>query len=128
MKKQAIAVLGVLLLLPWIGTAQSSFTGLTAEISFPFMAGDKSLPAGNYELRASDSLNTLTVTNVKTKQSSMVMVFTRLSPRAAGEAVLVFDKEGGQHYLSEVYFPGMDGFAFKGATGQHSHEIIKGKK
>jgi len=128
MKKQAIAVISVLLLLPFLGMAQVSPLGVNAEISFSFSAGDKPMTAGGYDFKPAASLDSMTITNLKTRQRIMVMVTTRLSQREQNEASVVFDKVGDQYYLSEVYLPGMDGFAFKGAPGQHSHQTVKAKK
>jgi hypothetical protein len=127
MKKQAIAVFSLLLLLPCLGAAQIP-PAVNAEISFAFSAGDKPMTAGGYEFTPAANLESVTITNLKTRQSVMVLVTTRLSQRAQNEASVVFDKVGDQYYLSEVYVPGMDGFAFKGAPGQHSHHTVKAKK
>jgi len=35
---------------------------------------------------------------------------------------------GNDHYLSEFYPSGLDGFCFKGASANHTHLIIKSKK
>jgi hypothetical protein len=42
--------------------------------------------------------------------------------------MLVFDKVGDRHYLSEVWMPGLDGFLLQARAEQHSHRLVKGKK
>jgi hypothetical protein len=58
----------------------------------------------------------------------MAPVVTRLSPRTGEEAEVVFDVVGTDHYLSEVYMPGFDGYLLKAAESQHTHMKVKAKK
>ena len=128
MHRRTLAVLGTLLLLPVIGSAQVGVTALVADISFPFNVGSKVFQAGTYEFRAGIQTDVLTMTNTKTRQSFSIPVLTRLSARSPEEANLVFDKVKDQSYLSELYFPGEDGFHVAGTPGPHTHVVVKAKK
>ncbi len=128
MKRWAVAGLATLLLLPIFVSAQVSVTALVADIPFQFTAGGKSFPAGTYEVRVGSLTEVLTLTNTKTRETFNVPVLTRLGSRSPQEASLVFDKVKDQNVLSELYFPGEDGFHVAGTPGQHSHVVVKAKK
>ena len=125
--KYLTAVLLVFVLTATFSAAQI-VTAVTAEIPFAFFVGAKSFPAGTYEFRASENLEVINVANMKGKDAAIAPVFTRLSPKSENEAAVVFDVAGADHYLSEVFMPGLDGFLFKGAPSKHTHVSIKGKK
>ncbi len=103
-------------------------TALVADIAFPFNAGSKVFQAGTYEFRAGSQTDVITMTNLKTRESFTVPVLTRLSARPPEESCVVFDKVKEQSYVSELYFPGEDGFHVTGAHGPHTHVIVKAKK
>ena len=126
MKKIVITSLAVLLLLPLLGAAQNA-PKATADISFSFHAGDKVLPAGLYDFKADVAKSTIRVLNIKTNESIMVSVLTRISQREGNETLVVFDQVKDQYYLSEIHMPGVDGFHLQGAPGPHNHVTIKAK-
>jgi hypothetical protein len=128
MKKYTLALLVFLFSLPILGTAQISPPGVNADIPFSFMVAGKTLPAGSYSFSENAATETITVMSISGKQSFMSPIMTRLSPRSGDEAQIVFDVVGTDHYLSEVFMPGLDGFGLKGAPGKHTHMSVKGKK
>ena len=128
MKKYTLALLVFLVSLPILGTAQITPPGVIADIPFSFMVAGKSLPAGSYSFSENAATDTITVMSMTGKQSLMPPILTRLSPRSGDEAQVVFDVVGTDHYLSEIFMPGLDGFGLKGAPAKHTHTIIKGKK
>jgi hypothetical protein len=102
---------------------------VTADIPFSFTAEGKTYPAGEYDFLQNDSATEVMIRGVKSNQSGMVPILTRLAPRPQGEAAIVFDQVGKGHMLSELHLPGMDGYLFKAAgTAKHTHVTIKGKK
>jgi hypothetical protein len=124
MRMRVLAVSGALLLLPTLCTAPYPATGVTAEMPFSFLAGEKSLPAGTCRFAEGGMEDEPKVTNVKTGESVMVQIFTRIAPH--GDPEVIFDKVGDEHHLSEIYIPGMDGFLFKGAPVKHTHVRARG--
>ncbi len=128
MRRWTIAGIATLLLVPILGSAQVNVVGLVADIAFPFSAGGKVFQAGTYEFKPGIQTNVLNVINTKTRQTFSIPVLTRLSPRNPEESSLVFDKVQDQSYLSELYFPGQDGFHVSGAPGPHTHVVVKAKK
>jgi len=123
---RALAISGALLLLPALCMALYPAAGISVEIPFGFLAGGKLLPAGTYRFTENESGGALKVTNVKTDESVMVPIFTRIAPQS--DAEVIFDKVGDKHHISEVYLPGVDGFLLKAAPARHTHVRAKGRK
>lgn len=95
------------------------------DVPFAFSAGGKDCAAGKYEIRiANDTSRTLTLRHLDSGDVINVPILTRLSAREEGGSLVYFDKGETKNYLSEVYFPGMDGFHFQGAPGKHTHTKI----
>jgi hypothetical protein len=100
---------------------------ITVDVPFPFIAGTNSVPAGTYELQPNGEGTHIQLHNMKTNESYIVSVFTSIAIRESNQPMIAFDVEGENHYLSEVHIPGIDGYAFEGAKGKHTHMIIQAK-
>jgi len=103
---------------------------VVTNVPFAFTVdGNKTLPAGRYEITAKDPDEApLTIRSLSSGKEHAMMVLTRIAQVGTSDAVVVFDKaEDGTCYLSEVHMPGIDGFAFQGAPGKHSHVKVTGK-
>jgi hypothetical protein len=111
--------------------AQASF-----KIPFPFQAGGKKLPAGEYSvLKAAES--PLTLRQDATGKEFPVPFTERVPPStpAATEPQLVFDEVGDfapsyteyitVYILSQVWLPGEDGFRTHTTKGAHNTKVIK---
>ncbi len=113
------------------GSAAYAQDVVTGNIPFKFMASGRQHDPGVYELRLADDEATVMLTPEKAKGGSgtVMPVETRLAMPAsaakAEEARLVFDKVGDTYYLSEVWFPGLDGCATYMTKQKHTHEVIK---
>lgn len=99
---------------------------LSAQIPFEFKVGDRSLPAGAYRIEVKSGSQTLYLTNKSSGDQIAVPYLSRISSRADVKSGVVFDKDNGASYLSEVYLGGGDGYYLKGAPGDHSHTALKG--
>jgi hypothetical protein len=122
MSKQLVAVLAMAVIAIGLVGIPAWAQKAVVKIPFSFVAGDRDLPAGTYNIRPEmDTQNRLTIRNQDTGDSIMVPVITRLADKGAKELELVFDKTGEKSYLSEIYIPGADGYQLKGAPGQHTH-------
>jgi hypothetical protein len=128
MKRDRIAGVALLALIPFWGAAQLASMAVVADITFEFHAAGKVLPAGTYEFKVDDKLDMVSVTNTKTRNTVTAPVLTRISPRPGNEALVVFDKVQDRCYLSELYVPGIDGIHFTGAPGPHTHVSVKARK
>ncbi len=127
MRKSVATVVLVLISSTLFAAPQASAINVTVDIPFQFFVGTKSLPAGTYKFSANANLSTINVTSTDGKEKAMSAVLTRLSAKPDTEATAVFDVIGNDHYLSEFYPSGLDGFCFKGAAANHTHLIIKSK-
>ena len=128
MRKQFLAILGVgAVVLGLAGSLAWAKTAAVVEIPFDFVANDKELPAGRYEMMAeSADQNRLAIRNLNGDHTFMLSVLTRLADVGGTNVRVVFDKtEDGKCFLSEVHMPNMDGFALQGAPGRHTHKVVR---
>jgi hypothetical protein len=120
-------VLAIILVAGLLGAVAQQGTRAVAEVPFSFIAAGKTLPAGTYQFNPGKIPNEIVIRNNKTSESMMVPVVTRLSPKPESEPVIVFDKVDNDHYFSELYLPGLDGYAVQGYKGEHTHVQLKAK-
>lgn len=99
---------------------------LTAEVPFTFVAAGRTLAPGKYEVQLSDDQLQLSLLPEK-GPGVPILTLTRLAgPEAlADTARLVFDKVENRYYLSEAWFPGLDGFELRATKEPHTHHTIK---
>lgn len=128
MKKCLSAAILVLAMTATYSAAQISMGSVVAKVPFGFFVSGKMLPAGTYRFAASNNLAQINVSAADGKEAALTTVLTRLSPRSGDEASVVFDKAGDNHYLAEIYIPGLDGFQVPCAPGPHTHVSVKGRQ
>ena len=135
MRRHATAVTVALAILLVAGVApavaQTAF-----KIPFPFQAGGKKLPAGDYAVLKTAE-GPLTLRQVATAKEFPVLFTERLSQPtpALAEPQLVFDEVGDfapsyteyitVYILSEVWFPREDGFRTHTTKGAHKTRVVK---
>lgn len=135
MKRHVTTALAVLAILLVAGStralAQASF-----KVPFPFQAGGKKLPAGDYAVLAAPD-GQLTLRQQATGNVIPIPFTERLAqPRPAlAEPQLVFDEVGDfapsyteyltVYLLSEVWFPREDGYRTHTTKGAHNTKVIK---
>jgi len=127
MRKQVLAAVAVgVFALGLAGSLAWAKSAAVVEIPFGFIANDKELPAGRYEMRVeSADQNRLAIRNLNGDHTFMLNVLTRLADVGDTKVRVVFDKtEDGKYFLSEVHMPTMDGFALQGAPGKHTHKVL----
>lgn len=128
MKRQLVTVLAMILFAGALVAAAQSGAKAVAEIPFSFIAAGKTLPPGPYQFNPGKVPNQIIVRNNKTGESVLVPVITRLGPKVDNEPMIVFDKADNDHYFSELYLPGFDGYAVQGFKGEHTHVQLKATK
>ena len=103
---------------------------ISVNIPFSFIVKDKEMPAGRYEIRTDGSNEArLTIRSNDGGGQVLVPVIERLADTGAKEPKVVFDKmENGKSFLSEVHFPGKDGFLVGIAKGRETHVTITTKE
>lgn len=109
MKKQAIMVLSLMLVLGTFGLqAQAQNTErMVINIPFLFTAGETTLPAGKYAVKRI-SQSSLVIQNL-TMPRAVAIVSAVGSVEGGGRAAaakLVFRAYEGEHFLSQVWMPG----------------------
>jgi len=106
MKRQALALVGVLSLLLATGSAFAQTIHVRANVPFDFSVGDTKLAAGEYDLSAVASGMTLSVRDASGKPQAL-RISNRIESLAPSEKTkLVFARYGDQYFLREVWIAG----------------------
>ena len=106
------------------------------KVLFPLQAGGKKLAAGDYSV-AKTAEGALVLKQVSTGKEIPLAVIERIKPEApAAEPRLVFDEVGDfapsyteyltVYILSEVWFPGEDGYRVHLTKGAHKTKVVTG--
>jgi len=121
----ATALIGGLCLISGYGQPE----GIKTTIDFSFTAGDKILPAGQYEF-SRDTQALIIRVQGEGGNMALVPVLTLLSGAihtTPEDAHVVFDKVGDNYILSELWLRGEDGFLLALTKGPHEHTVINVK-
>ncbi len=109
MTKKALAIASVVVLSMAVATvsarAQASFP-LGANIPFDFVVGKQTLPAGEYRIEQLSSDGVLLVRSTDGHTSIIVMTMAALANDWQSESKLVFNRYGGQYFLSQIWTAG----------------------
>lgn len=128
MKTKIMAFFCALLALAAMAVSAEDMT-IRATIEFPFMVQNQTLPAGMVEfMRVEDGMAFRV--KVQGQEAVVAMVVTRLSgDTRLGDksSYVVFDKYEDHYHLSEIWFPGEDGYLITATKGEHKHETVKMK-
>ena len=125
MKHRVFVTIAALVVALAAGGAIAYAQTMTADISFPFVAGGKDMPAGKYTIEqlAAGPI----VLKGATGTSGILPVITTLGRHDLDrDPEFVFDKVGGKLVLSEVWFPGKDGMLLVATKGPHEHAVVGG--
>ncbi|MGD1105244.1 MAG: hypothetical protein ABSA59_24630 [Terriglobia bacterium] len=106
MRKRITIVASLLIVLAaGLAYGQSSPFVVKVNVPFNFMAGEKEMPAGEYNIRK-DNPGVLTVYDSGSEHTINVIIIAHLAPSASKHFAgvrLVFGTVGGQKFLSEVW-------------------------
>lgn len=110
--------------------AQSKRGELVVKVSFEFKVGDTTFPPGSYKIEhRTTNASSLVISPETGSGNTTVPVITRLARRnqapQEAEANIVFDKVGEQHFLSEVWMSGQDGFLLRSTGEEHQHDVLR---
>ena len=117
----SICVLTLLAVAPARGQEKAV---LSANVPFRFDAGDKSLPAGNYQFEFRLSEQVLLVRGEKVEEMKIPFVSVLAGASLYSDVGLVFNNYQKLHVLSEVWIPGEGGVLVKAAPKQYAHEMV----
>lgn len=103
-----MAISGIALLSVTAAYAQS--ISVRANVPFQFLAGDKVLPAGQYQLSVAPGSNRITLHPTQGGAGMYLSILpTQRSQFAAQPGALVFHRYGTHHFLRTVWSPGQSG-------------------
>jgi hypothetical protein len=106
------------------GTSWAAEKIMEIKVPFDFNVQGATLPSGSYTLIADGANNDEVVLQSSSGDVTQLPVVTRLADNGRNKAYLVFDKDGGDRFLSEIHMPGKDGYAIQGASGTHEHMTV----
>jgi hypothetical protein len=97
-----------LIALPILAVAQMvSSTRIVGEVPFPFMVGNKHVPAGQCTIQpATDGARMLTIRNVGAKVGFFTPATPTQAKKASGSYALVFHKYGDRAFLTGIKLAG----------------------
>jgi hypothetical protein len=107
--KYAKRILGLAVIaLPILAMAQmASSTRIVGQVPFPFMVGNKPVPAGQCMIEpATDGARTLVIRNVGAKVSLFTPATPTQAKKASGSYALVFHKYGDRAFLTGIKLAG----------------------
>jgi hypothetical protein len=136
--KRAIVLVVAALVFTLVAGANVCFAQGTFKVPFPFQAGGKKFPAGDYRIttKGSDQIIIRQEPNGSEVAIAVLKTLPRPNPPIA-EPQLNFDAVGNfepsyteymtDYLLAEVWLPGQDGFLLHITKGAHAHQTVKGK-
>ncbi len=138
MKRIALR-LAVMLAFLLVAGGASAFAQGTFKIPYKFEAGGKKLPAGTYWIGTTDDGGLVIRQELKGVEVTIPVLQRLAQPTPpVAEPQLVLDAVGNfepsyteyvtDYLLSEVWFPGQEGFLIRALKGAHQHQTIKGQK
>ena len=103
--RMIVALVVLSLVTAWPALAQSVTVLAKAEVPFSFVVGQKTLPAGEYEIRPGNKVNkdTLWIKKTDSSATASVITFGQSGKRKQTGPYLVFNRYGSQYYLSQVW-------------------------
>lgn len=130
MRKHLLTVLGIASALVLFGAsiASAGSIELRADVPFNFMAGDKMLPAGTYNVSRPGTFRTALTIKGNAGGHGGVIVRTNMSQPAntTGTTKLVFNRYGNQYFLSQVWTSAKrDGYVYVLPKSEREREIAK---
>ena len=136
--KRAIVLVVAALVFTLVAGAGVCFAQGTFKVPFPFQAGGKKFPAGDYRITPKGS-EQIVIRQEPGGSEIAVTVLKTLPPPSPplAEPQLNFDAVGNfepsyteymtDYLLAEVWLPGQDGFLLHVTKGAHAHQTVKGK-
>jgi hypothetical protein len=107
MKRQAFSLISLLSLLLVAGSAIAQTVYVRANIPFNFAVGNKTFPAGTYDVGPIDHSDKILLLKARDGHASMMVlsnVAENLTP--ADKTKLVFNRYRNQYFLSEIWVNG----------------------
>ncbi len=108
MRTRALVMAGVVALAVMSSTcvAHAQET-MKVNIPFDFVAGDRSLPAGEYSVNVTGAMHTLILVDRNVAGTSAILgTNAALAPEPQSQSKLIFNRYGDRYFLSQVWMQG----------------------
>lgn len=107
MKKQSLALVGVLSLVLAAGSAFAQSGEVRANIPFDFVVNKTTMPAGNYSItKAGMTSNAIAIRCFDAKAVQLAATASRGSSKISDRTKLVFHRYGDRYFLSQIWVEG----------------------
>jgi hypothetical protein len=107
MKRHAFSLISLLSLLLVTGSAIAQSSNLRANVPFNFTAGEKTLPAGMYDIGSVSSDPKILLLQARDGTSSMMVGSNAAEAnKGADKTKLVFNRYRDQYFLAEIWVEG----------------------
>ncbi len=106
MKRQAVVVLGLILLAGMVPAFAKSSAEASFDVPFEFVAGNVTLPAGQYTVSYNAVTSALTVREAKSGACIIVLSNPAQNLQAGSETKLVFHRYGAKTFLRQLWMSG----------------------
>ncbi len=103
MKKQALMILGLVLLAGLAPVYAQSSAKASFSIPFEFVVGNVTLPAGDYIVQYSARTTMITITNANGSPTVYALTKSLSGKSAAAQAKLLFNRYGAKNFLSQLW-------------------------
>ncbi len=103
MKKQALMILGLLLLAGLAPVYAQSSANARFSIPFEFVVGNVTLPAGDYIVEYSARTTMLAITNAKGSPTVFALTKNLSAKAAPTQSKLLFNRYGAKNFLSQLW-------------------------
>lgn len=103
MKKQALLVLGLILLAGMTTVYAQSSAAARFEVPFEFVVNNLTLPAGEYVVDYSAKAGVLTIRNMEGHPTAIVLSRPVAGSSPAAKCVLIFNRYGEKSFLSKLW-------------------------
>ena len=107
MKRQAFSLVSLLSLLLVAGSAIAQTVHVRGNIPFNFSVGNKTFPAGTYDIRTTSSDGKMLLLQARDSHASTIVASNAAENlKPAPKAKLVFNQYGSRYFLSEIWVNG----------------------
>jgi len=107
MKRQAFSLISLLSLLLMAGSAIAQTIHVRANVPFNFSVGNKTLPAGAYDIKTVSSDTKVLLLQARDGKSGMIVGSNAAEALERAEKTkLVFNRYGSQYFLAEIWVGG----------------------
>ena len=105
-----------------LATNASAQTSMDVNVPFAFSANNQHLPAGAYRVQL-ESQCFLSIRNIKTASTIVVMVRPEEGRLLESHSHLVFDREGNQNYLTQVWTANTNSYSKLTSRPRYNQEL-----